>query len=129
MSQAPGTNPAVQAGIRMKLSAGHPGSRRYHQQFGDALVCVRYRIHPQTAKRYTTVEIVVDERQFPTPAQANSLGMDEIVAVGISIQETRLWNKVQQAGARWDDGRQAWLLPLRMAQHLGLHGRVERLVK
>lgn len=122
-----GANPAAQAGIRMKLGAGHPGARRYQQLFGDALVCVRHRIHPQTAQHYTTVEIVVAERQALIPLPATAVDLDEIVAVGIYTKESALRQRVIQAGACWDIGRKAWLLPLRAAQHLGLQCRVKRI--
>lgn len=127
MNQAPGANPAAQAGIRMKLGAGHPGAKRYQQLFGAALVCVRYRIHPKTARQYTTVEIVVEERQALIPRQAPVVDLDEIVAVGIYPKESALRQRVIQAGACWDMERKAWLLSLRVAQHLGLQGRAKRI--
>lgn len=124
-----GVSPAVHAGISQKITAGQPGSKRYLEQYGNALVCVRFRVHPHTARRYTTVEIVVDEGQRALHAQPDILDLDEIVAVGIHFTETELRNKAQLAGARWDAERRVWLLSLRIAQHLGLYGRVRRLLK
>lgn len=117
-------NPATQAGISKKLSPGQPGTKRYQRQFGDALVCVRYRVHPETARRYTTVEIIVDERQlarFPAPGGVTDT---TLVALTIAYGETELRQRAKQAGAKWDQQRKVWLLPYGIARQLGLHGRI-----
>jgi hypothetical protein len=43
---------------------GDPGTKRYVEKHGDRRVAVRYRYDEQASKRYTTVEIVVDERPW-----------------------------------------------------------------
>ncbi len=45
-----------------KLSPGAPGTKKLIRLFGDTLVCVRYRVNRQTNTRYTTVELIVEER-------------------------------------------------------------------
>lgn len=123
----PTGTPAHQAGITKKLAPDQPGTKRYQRQFGDALVCVRYRIHAETARRYTTVEIVVDEKQLPRFPAPNGTADETLVALAIAYGETELRHRVQQAGGKWDQDRKVWLLPYGLARKLGLHGRIRRL--
>lgn len=123
----PTGTPAHQAGISKKLAPGQPGTKRYQRQFGDALVCVRYRIHPETARSYTTVEIVVDEKQLPAFPAPNGTADETLVALAIAYGETDLRQRVKQAGGKWDQDRKVWLLPYGTARKLGLHGRIRKL--
>jgi hypothetical protein len=90
--------------------------KRYQRQFGDALVCVRYRINPETARRYTTVEIVMDEKQLPGFPALGGTTDGTLVALAITHGETELRQRVKQAGARWDQNRKAWIVPYRFAR-------------
>ncbi len=49
----------------MEVSATHKpglnGTKKYLQQYGDQLVCVRYR-YDKSKKRQTTIELIVDEQ-------------------------------------------------------------------
>ncbi len=119
--------PAGTAPVIKKLGAGRPGTRRYQRQFGAALVCVRYRHDPVTCKRYTTVEVIVDERQMPAPTTPKGVTEDETVAVAIGYGETELRARAKQAGTGWDAERKVWFMAYRMAVRLGLHGRVKKL--
>jgi hypothetical protein len=50
-----------------KLNPGAPGTQRYLRQYQARLVCVRYRHDPAKHCRYTTVELIVDEKPLPVP--------------------------------------------------------------
>lgn len=121
-------HPAGQASVRKKLGAGQPGTRRYLRQFGDSLVCVRYRHHAD-GRRYTTVEIVVDERHGLPMTHHASLPPHAMVAVRIDYAdaESRAWAKA--AGARWDASRKAWLMNMETAHRLGFKERILGVVK
>jgi hypothetical protein len=119
--------PAHRASISKKLAPGQPGTKRYQRQFGDALVCVRYRIDPAAARRYTTVEIVVDEKQLPGFPAPNGTADDTPIALTIAYGETDLRQRIKQAGGKWDQERKVWLLPYGIARKLGLHGRIRKL--
>jgi len=43
------------------IHAGSPGTKRYQQQYGIKLVCVRYRRDDAAKRRLTTVEIVDED--------------------------------------------------------------------
>jgi hypothetical protein len=46
---------------RLKLNPGQRGTKKLVSQYGDRLVCVRYRYDAQQKKRFKTVELIVDE--------------------------------------------------------------------
>lgn len=116
-----------QSRVGKKLTPGHPGTLRYQRQFGDALVCVRYRIHPETARRYTTVEIVVDEKQPAGFTAPGNMPDKALIALTIAYGETELRQRVKQAGGVWDQEKKIWRLPYGIARKLGLHGRIRKL--
>jgi hypothetical protein len=102
---------------------GQPGTLRLVAQFGDRLVCVRYRYDALKRRRYTTAEIVVDESDWdPLPS---ATARRQRVPVHIALQETVLRAKVKTAGGRWDPAQRVWLLPMEQVLQLGLTSRVE----
>jgi hypothetical protein len=50
--------------VRLKLKPGKRGTKNLIKQYGDKLVCVRYRYDEKSAKRYTTVELIVAKEAF-----------------------------------------------------------------
>lgn len=48
-----------------RLKPGSPGTRRLLQRYGADLLCVRYRVDRSSGKRFTTVELLVEERAGP----------------------------------------------------------------
>jgi hypothetical protein len=59
----PATKPPGGSVIK-RLAPGVPGTRRLQERYRDTLVCVRYRQDDTRGLRYTTVELVVDQRPF-----------------------------------------------------------------
>jgi len=66
----PKSNAAGTATIK-RLRPGAPGTKRLLEQYGDALVCVRYRLDTRLNRRLTTVELIVDDR--PKKPEKNRL--------------------------------------------------------
>jgi hypothetical protein len=63
------------------------------EQYGDRLVCVRYRYDAEKKRRYKTVELIVEEAAWepqPTP--------DTAMAVRVAADERTLQQQVKQAG-------------------------------
>ena len=55
---------------RVNLKPGQKGTKKLVEQYGAALVCVRYRYDAKTLKQYKTVEIIVSESEWtPPPAK------------------------------------------------------------
>jgi hypothetical protein len=94
------------------------------EQYGDRLVCVRYRYDALKRRRYTTAEIIVDESDWdPMPS---ATARRERAAVRIEVREVKLREKVKASGGRWDPERRVWHLPMEQVLQLGLEGRVTR---
>jgi hypothetical protein len=54
-------SPGEDMKTRVKLKPGQKGTKRLTGEYGDSLVCVRYRYDAETGKGYETAEIVVSE--------------------------------------------------------------------
>lgn len=52
---------------RVKLNPGQKGTKRLQEQYGEALVCVRYRYDAARKKQFKTVELIVSERNWTPP--------------------------------------------------------------
>lgn len=108
--------------VRSKMKPGQPGTRKLVQQFGDRLVCVRYRYDALKRRRYTTAEVIVEESEWdPMPS---ATARRERVPVRIEVHEVKLREKVKAAGGRWDPEKRVWHLPMEQVLQLGLSGRV-----
>lgn len=106
--------------VRTTLRPGDRGTRRLVQEYGDRLVCVRYRYDPGKRMRYKTVELIVDERPWHPPAP----GPYDYVHVRVNFRETRLRAALKERGARWDPALSAWRTLWTVVQELGIEGRV-----
>jgi hypothetical protein len=94
---------------RVKLKPGQKGTKKLTEQYGDSLICIRYRYDAKTRKQYKTVEIIVSESEW-TPPPAKYLD-GELVPVKIGINQTALQAQVKSVGGRWNKQRQVWLVP------------------
>ena len=94
---------------RVNLKPGQKGTKRLVEQYGDALICVRYRYDAKTHKQYKTVEIVVSESKWTPPPAKYPDGA--LVPLKIGIKETALQEQVRAVGGRWNKEQQVWLVP------------------
>ncbi|MFK7848438.1 MAG: hypothetical protein AB8G77_24325 [Rhodothermales bacterium] len=46
------------------LRPGARGTIRLVRQYGEKLICVRYRYNPESNRRIKTVELIIDERPW-----------------------------------------------------------------
>ena len=53
--------------IGSTVAPGQRGTRKLLAQYGDRLVCVRYRYDAQRRKRLKTVELIVEEDAWAPP--------------------------------------------------------------
>jgi hypothetical protein len=54
--------------IKRTLLPQQNGTKKFIAQYGDRLVCVRYRYNTKQQRKITTLEVVVDERPWsPDP--------------------------------------------------------------
>lgn len=107
-------NGVAAGNVIKRMAPGVSGTRRLAERFGESLVCVRYRENPARGLRYTTVEIIVDQRPFNAPEEL----------VHVTYAETALRHKVKDAGGQWDQKLKLWRLPRTAVRTLGLADRV-----
>jgi hypothetical protein len=82
-----------------KLSGHCPdqrGAKKFLERYGEQLVCVCHRYDEQRCKRFTTVEIIVEESGWSPPEKP------EIVGLRVEFRETKLQRRVKQAGGKWN---------------------------
>jgi len=105
--------------VRQTLHPGKKGTLRLLRQFGEKLVCVRYRDDRKAGKHYKTVELIVDEWCDEAAGTA-----DGWVKVRIGYHEKGLRILVKSAGGYWDRAQRVWYLRIMEVKRLGLEGRV-----
>lgn len=102
-----------------KMHPGQPGTKQFAEEYGDRLVCVRYRYDEAQGKRFKTVELVVEECDWqPAIAAATMIG------VQVALRETDIQHKVRQAGGLWNPARRVWEMRYDRAMMLGLKDRI-----
>lgn len=107
--------------VTKKLAPDQAGAKKLTQRFGDRLVCVRYRQDLTAGRRYTTVELVVDEGPIPVDKRSSA-----VVHLRIGYDEVALQHAVRQHGGVWDRQLRAWLVGRAVAKRLRLENRVVR---
>jgi len=107
---------------RLHLTPGQRGTTQLLAQYGDRLVCVRYRYDAQRQKRFKTVELIVAERDWDSPA--TRLAHDAPVAMRIDFAEVELRQRVKQAGGKWNPTRRVRELPYAQVAALKLEARI-----
>jgi hypothetical protein len=86
------------------LKPGQKGTQRLAAEFGEALVCVRYRYDERTGDNVTTAEIIVDRR----PRKKHLFLDTDLVTVAVAYDEKALREKLKAAGGRWDPEEKFW---------------------
>ncbi|MEN8171201.1 MAG: hypothetical protein ABFS08_13345 [Pseudomonadota bacterium] len=104
--------------ITKTIQPGEMGSKQLYQQYGEKLVCVRYRIDKLLQKRYTTVELIVAEKPFFSRTPHIN------VWVKINYDEVDLRQQVKAAGAKWLSEEKVWEMNYEIAKNMKLKKRI-----
>jgi hypothetical protein len=107
----------------LTLKPGRKGTKQLLEQYGDRLICVRYRYDPERSKRFKTVELLVAERHW-IPRRPR-FAADQVVGVRIGFAERALRDRAKQAGARWNSDQKVWRMRYSQAVALGLVNRIQ----
>ena len=102
------------------MQPGQPGPQGLLQRYGKQLVCVRSREDASGRRRYTTVELLVDE----APMRHRNDGR-ALVAVEIPGGAGQQRQRAIELGARWDPEIGLWRMSWQTAQALGLAGKAQ----
>lgn len=99
------------------MQPGERGAIRLARDYGEQLVCVRYRTSGSGEERLTTVELVIDRAVIRKRT-------DEIVSFKIKHNEAALRREAVRRGARFDPHTRLWKLPRHEVLNLGLRHRI-----
>ena len=103
------------------LKPGQNGTKRLLEQYGDKLLCVRYRYDETRKARFKTVELIVEERPWQPPFRFRD---DDLAPVTVKFDEMDLREKLRKARAKWDPEAKVWLVPYRKIRGTELEARI-----
>jgi hypothetical protein len=107
--------------IRATLKPGVNGTMGLLREYGEQLVCVRYRYDKVRRKRYKTVELIVEEKDW---ILSTLVRPEQRVYFRIGYGESELREQVKQAGGYWNPEKKAWHLSYKRVLELGLETRI-----
>ena len=104
-------------GVAKTMQADARGAIKLSQKYGQALVCVRYRLSPNGLQRMTTVELELE--RVAVQKKANPA-----VAVKIYASEKKLIAMAKAKGARFNGETRLWRMRQNDAYALDLSERI-----
>lgn len=119
--------------VRRIIKPGANGTRKHCQDYGDKLVCVRYRYDYQKQLRHKSIEIIVDTQPWqppsPHPAEYERPCTvvkvpAEVVGVRIGFQEKDLQQQIKGIGGQWSKTDKLWYAREALVHHIGLGDRI-----
>ncbi|MBL8168225.1 MAG: hypothetical protein JNJ50_08735 [Acidobacteria bacterium] len=108
---------------RKTLKPGQHGTKNLLDQYGDQLICVRYRYDEERKLRHKTVELIVESTSWIP--QDESIPPDSIVGVRVELNEINLQRRLRQAGGIWNRQLRLWQIRYDQAVALKLEDRIE----
>lgn len=103
---------------KLKLNPGQRGTKKLHREYGEQLVCVRYRYDDQRKQRFKTIELIVDT--VPWEPKVHAPDPNQVVYLHLDDRDEPVRRQVRQAGGRWNLDRKLWALPYQRVKELGL---------
>ena len=107
---------------RLKLKPGQRGTKKLLAEYGEQMVCVRYRYDAEHKRRLKTVELIVEEVAWEP--RAKKIPDETVVGVRIEWGERELYYRVKAAGGSWNKELRVWELRYGQAIALGLETRI-----
>lgn len=107
---------------RLTLQPHQRGAKHLLAQYGDRLLCVRYRYDPEQQKRLKTVELIVEEREWTPKKDRRPYG--RVVDIRVAAAELEIRRQVKSAGGKWQPQRGVWELLYEHVLALQLEGRI-----
>jgi hypothetical protein len=104
------------------IQPGQRGAKKFAAQYGDRLVCVRYRQDEQRQKRFKTIELIVEE--WPRTSRPPQRRKESLVFVKVGFPERELRRQIKDVGGVWNPDKQAWGIRYDHAVALGLTSRI-----
>jgi hypothetical protein len=102
------------------LKPGQNGTKRLVEQYGKALLCVRYRYDAERHVKIKTVELIIEKR----PAGKSRLRDDDVVAVHVAFEEAELRQLLRKVRGTWDPKRKQWFVTFGLIRGTPLEARI-----
>jgi hypothetical protein len=109
---------------RLSLAPGQNGTKKLVTQYGDRLLCVRYRYDAQRKVRHKTIELIVETTPWAPRARNARRALEDMVYVRVGFGEQELRGRIKAAGAIWRPRDKVWEVDGRTVRELGLQARV-----
>ncbi len=109
--------------VGLSIKPGRSGTKKLVEQYGERLVCVRYRYDEEKRKRYKTVELIIEETAWTPKRQPRA---NEIVGIRVEVKEKELQNQIKREGGKWNPSDRVWEMRYDRALNLGLKPRIIR---
>ena len=107
--------------IKPTLQPGQNGTKALLRQYGNQLICVRYRYDKIRCKRFKTIELIINEQEW---VPETIIPVDKPMNIQVGFGETELREKVKDAGGYWDPAKKTRRLPYKRIMELGLEKRI-----
>ena len=107
---------------RVTLLPGDRGAKQLQEQYGDQLICVRYRYDEQRQRRFKTVELIVKEYDWRSSEQPQP--SDRLMQIRVAVSEMEVRQRIKEAGGRWNPQLRVWELRHDQVVALGLESRI-----
>jgi hypothetical protein len=108
--------------IKRTLRPDQPGAKGWKKKYGESLICVRYRYDEKKNKKFTTVEIIVDEKGWEK--RRDKIPMNKIMPIIVMYNEIDISNLVKNVGGHWNINEKVWELRYGDILSLGLEERI-----
>jgi hypothetical protein len=105
-----------------KLKPGEPGTKKLVLEYGEKLLCVRYRYDAQRKRRMKTIELIIAEE--PWQPSSRKIPSNKIMRIRVKYGEVDVGKQVRAAGGTWNRAKQVWELPYGEVRRLGLMERI-----
>src|SRR2546428_10229890 len=92
--------------VRLHLKPGQKGTKQLLAQYGDRLICVRYRYDAQRKRRFKTLALLVAERDWRPPPPP--FVHDPIVGVRAALADAAGRDPGREAGGAGEPERGVW---------------------
>ncbi len=119
--------------VKASYKPGQKGTRKLVKQYGDQLICVRYRYDYENHKKYKTIELIIDEDhwtpapphpdEYERPVQTRTIYTRQ-AGLRVGLFEKELQQKVKSLGATWSREDKLWYLNEHTAHQAGLEDRI-----
>jgi len=98
------------------------GTKKLVQEYGDKLICVRYRYDYERKRKLKTIELIIDEGALVY--NSSKIPMNKIMQLKVKYGEINMGKLIRAAGGRWNRKEKVWELPYSEVLALGLENRI-----